>query len=229
MRKRGSWARIAALAALLPMALPLAGTAAAPALAAARSFTATVYWDATWAQFQVVDALPLRAAGLVQETRELSIDIAAPRETVFDLYSNVYHALGRHSYLREILAIRCGPDHFDFTAIEDVPLGPVVLPLRTVSRQVFRRPESYTADTYDRPMTITHQTIRFTALSPTLTRVVETLVFESSPLLIGLAVSGGVEAHTAVQQSLKAAIEAGELVPVPFPDNLPIACSAAAP
>lgn len=162
-------------------------------------------------------------------TRELSIDIDAPREIVFDVYSNVYNALGRHSFLREIVPIRCGAHHFDFTAIEDVPLGPVVLALRTVSRQVFSRPSSYTADTYDQPETITHQTITFSELSPGSTRVVESLTFESSPLLINTAVNGGIEAHTAVQQSLKASIEAGELVPVPFPDNLPIRCSSAAP
>lgn len=195
----------------------------------ARRAAATLYWDATWAQFQIVDALPLRAAGLVSVTRTLSVDIAAPRETVYDVYSNLYNALGRHSFLREIVAIRCTANRFDFIAVEDIPLGPAVLPLRTVSRQVFHRPESYSADTYDRPMTITHQTIRFAALSPTLTRVTEELNFESSPLLINTAVSGGIEAHTAVQQSLKTAIEAGELTPpVPYPAFLPIPCPGSA-
>ena len=218
----GNKVRTAAL-----VALALVGSPAAQA--DLQQAVATAYWDATWAQFQIVDALPLPLAGLVSMTRELSIDINAPRETVFDIYSNVYNALGRHSFLQQIIAIRCGANHFDFTAIENVPFSGVVLPLRTVSRQVFHRPDFYTADTYDRPMTITHQTITFTALSPTVTRVVESLTFESSPLLISTAVSGGVEAHTAVQLSLKAAIEAGELVPVPFPDDLPIACSSAAP
>jgi hypothetical protein len=224
MSRTGTKVRAMAMLALLMLG------ASATQAADARQAGATLYWDATWAQYQLIDALPLLQAGLVQETRELAIDINAPRETVYDIYSNVYNALGRHSYLREIIAIRCGANHFDFTAVEDVPYSGVVLPLRTVSRQVFHRPDFYTADTYDRPMTITHQTISFTALSPTTTRVVESLTFESSPLLISTAVSGGVEAHTAVQQSLKAAIEAGELVPpLPFPDNLPIACSSAAP
>lgn len=217
-------ARQAALSALL-----LAFGSATAEAGALRKTVATAYWEATWAQYQFISKRPLLQTGLTETTRELSIDIAAPRETVFDIYSNVYNALGRHSFLREIVPIRCGAHHFDFTAIEDVPLGPVVLSLRTVSRQVFDRPFSYTAETYDRPETITHQTISFTALSPTLTRVVESLSFEATPLLINTAVSGGVEAHTAVQQSLKAAIEAGELQPVPFPDNLPIRCSAAAP
>lgn len=222
MSRAGNKVRAAAMLALLMLG-------ATAAQADARQAGATLYWDATWAQYQIVDALPLRVAGLVSVTRELAIDIKAPREAVFDIYSNVYNALGRHSFLREIIAIRCGANSFDFTAVEDVPFSGVVLPLRTVSQQVFHRPDFYTADTYDRPTTITHQTITFTALSPTTTRVIESLTFESSPLLINTAVSGGVEAHTAVQQSLKAAIEAGELVPVPFPDDLPIACSSAAP
>lgn len=190
----------------------------------AQQLSDVLYWDIAWTEYEIINAMPLDQSGLVRERRDLPIVINAPRETVFDIYSNVYNALGLHLYLNDIIAIHCDKYHFDFTAIEDVPLGPVVLPLKTVARQRFLRPYYYTSDTFDRPETITHQWITFQELSPTSTKVVEHLTFEALPLFIYTTVNDGVDAHKAVQEGLKAKIEAGEIPPVPYPDYVPIAC-----
>lgn len=199
----------------------------AAAEAQAQSAADTFYWNTAWAEGRVVDALQPRVSGLAAVTRTLSIDINAPREAVYDVFANVYTAYGIHPFLREITAIRCNADTFDFIALEDIPVGAVTLLLKTVARQAFHRPDFYTTETYDRPLTLTHQSIRFTALSATSTRVEEELSFEALPLLINVAVTGGVDAHDAVQKGLKAAIESGAVTPVRYPAYMPIACSEA--
>jgi hypothetical protein len=179
-------------------------------------------WDSGWAAYQALEAIPLAERGYKQASQDLSIVIAAPLRTVYDIYSNVLNAKGLHPFLVGITPIRCTPRSFDFIAREDIPLPDgTVFQGQTIAQQRFRPSKGYyDSDTYDFPGIVTHQHVTFQALSRGSTLVVEHLTFEAPPEYLATAVQGGVFAHNLVQVGLKAEIEAGQLEPVKFPGYL---------
>jgi hypothetical protein len=179
-------------------------------------------WDGGWAAYLALEAIPLADRGYVQASQDLPVVIDAPLRVVFDVYSNVFNALGLHPFLVGITPIRCTSGTFDFIAREDIPLPDgTVYQGETIARQRLKRARwYYDADTYDFPGIVTHQHITFSRLHDGSTLVVEHLTFEAPPTYLATAVQGGVYAHSLVQQGLKARIEAGQLEPVKFPRYL---------
>lgn len=192
-------------------------------VAAAQTQAEVQLWDGTWAQYQALEALPLPERGVVVASQELAITINADIKDVFDIYSNVYNALGLHPFLTGLTPIRHTRNSIDFIAFENIPLPDgTVFPGVTIAQQRFNRPHRfYDADTFDFPGIVTHQHITFTTVGKNQTQVVEHLTFEAPPIYIGLATQGGVYAHYLVQLGLKAKIEAGLLSPVKFPKWFP--------
>ncbi len=210
-------------------------TAAAALLASparAQSAADVQYWNASWAAYQALQAIPLAQRGYVSTTVQLPIVIQAKRPAVYDAYANVYNALGLQPFLTGIRPVRCSDGRFDFIALENIPFPDgSIFPAQTVARQRFDRPRGYKVDTYDAYSlgatsiaVVTHQSIDFQNLPGGSTRVVETLTFEAPPAFIDLATQGGYYAHLTTQKALKAGIEAGSIKSVPFPRNVPIRC-----
>jgi hypothetical protein len=205
----------------LRMAVVAVGLVAGIASAQSASDIAT--WDTNWAAYQALEAIPLPARGYVTTSQDLTIVINAKAKDVFDIYSNVYNALGLHPFLTGITPIRHTSNSLDFIAYENIPLPDgTVFPGVTIAQQRFNREHLYyDADTYDYPGIVTHQHITFTKIGKNQTQVTEHLTFEATPDFIGLAAQGGIYAHYVVQQGLKAKIEAGQLRAVKFPKWLP--------
>ena len=63
-------------------------------VAAAQTQAEVQLWDGTWAQYQALEAIPLPQRGVVVASQDLTITINADIKDVFDIYSNVYNALG---------------------------------------------------------------------------------------------------------------------------------------
>ena len=179
-------------------------------------------WDTTWATYQALEAIPLPQRGVEVVSQDLTVIINAPINDVFDIYSNVNNALGLHPFLVGLTPIRHTNTSLDFIALEDIPLGDgTVFHATTVAQQRFNRKKHfYDADTYDAPGIVTHQHITFTKIAKGQTQVVEHLTFEAPAIYITTVVQGGVYAHLLVQQGLKAAIEAGAIEPIRFPEWL---------
>jgi hypothetical protein len=178
-------------------------------------------WNTTWATYQAEEAIPLPQRGVVVQSQDLSIVIDKPIDTVFDIYANVYNALGLHPFLTAIIPIRHTYEGnvpvFDFIALENIPLPDgTIYPGVTVAQQRFHEREYYyDADSYDVPGVITHQHIVFTRVDCAHTQVVEHLTFEAPAAYLAESVQGGVYAHLLVQEGLKAKIESGELTVTP--------------
>jgi hypothetical protein len=174
-------------------------------------------WDTSWQQYQALEAIPFAQSGYVSQSQDVAIVINAPLDQVYDIYANVYNALGIHPFMKSIVPIRhiCSNDvpTFDFIAYDDIPLPDgTIFHGTTIAQQRFHSAEHYyDADSYDLPGVVTHQHIVFTAIDGQTTQVVEHMTFEAPPQYIALEVGGGVYAHTVVQQGLKAAIESGAL------------------
>jgi hypothetical protein len=185
-------------------------------------------WNTDWATFQQLSAIPLAQRGMVQQSVDLPITINNQKtKKTFDIYSNVYNALGLHPFLVSITPIRVGHDTFDFLAYENIPLpdGTIFPSITTCRMHINRAQGFYEVDTYTAPGVITRQKITFQKTGPRSTFINERLVFETTPDFIGLATQGGVFAHVAIQQGLKTKIEAGQLQPVRFPRWVPGNCS----
>jgi hypothetical protein len=179
-------------------------------------------WNTTWAQYLAEEAIPLPQRGVVVQSQDLPIVIDRNIDEVYDIYANVYNAIGLHPFLKQIIPIRYefrdGVLAFDFIALEDIPLpdGTIFHGVTVAQQRFHERHHFYDADTFDQPGVITHQHIVFTAIDRDHTQVVEHLTFEAPPDLIAEAVQGGVFAHQAVQAGLKANIESGVLKWTPF-------------
>jgi hypothetical protein len=194
----------------------------------ARSAHAETYWqyvqiwNSTWATYLAEEATPLPQRGVVVQSQDLPIVIDRPIDEVYDIYANVYNAIGLHPFLKKIIPIHYQFPHgvptLDFIALEDIPLpdGTIFHGVTVAQQRFHERDHYYDADTFDQPGVITHQHIVFTAIDRHHTQVVEHLTFEAPPDLIALAVQGGVFAHQAVQVGLKTNIESGALRVTPF-------------
>jgi hypothetical protein len=183
-------------------------------------------WNTTWATYKAEEAIPLPQRGVVVQSQDLPIVINRPLDEVYDIYANVFNAIGLHPFLKSIIPIRHvyrnDTPIFDFIALEDIPLPDgTIFHGVTVAQQRFHEGEHYyDADSYDVPGVITHQHIVFTAIDQGSTQVVEHLTFEAPPVYIAEAVQGGVYAHLLVQQGLKANIESGALAWTPVDEWL---------
>jgi hypothetical protein len=179
-------------------------------------------WNTTWATYLAMEAIPLPQRGVVVQSQDLPIIINRPIDEVYDIYANVYNAIGLHPFLKQIIPIRYEFPHgvptLDFIALEDIPLpdGTIFHGVTVAQQRFHERNYYYDADTFDQPGVITHQHIVFTAIDCEHTQVVEHLTFEAPPDLIALAVQGGVFAHQAVQVGLKTNIESGVLKVTPL-------------
>lgn len=173
-------------------------------------------WQVAAAQYHFHENFPVRI-GCRKVTRVISIDIAAPREHVYEIYSDIDNHLGRHAFLQRVIThretVEDGVHTVDFTAIENVPLvGGVALPTPTFARQeAYDDAYFYDSDTFTEPGVITHQRVTFTDLGNGRTRITENLTFEANFLLIDFTVTNGVAAHQATLSSFKAAFESGEI------------------
>ncbi|MEW9532116.1 SRPBCC family protein [Microbispora sp. NPDC049125] len=175
-------------------------------------------WQAAWDfyKFYQVATAPLPYTGRSRVERDISIDIDAPREHVFEVYSNFDNHVGRHSFLQRIVTHKDWTDggvhYVNFTAIENIPIAGVPVTTKTHGQQRVH-PDGfyYETDSWTLPNVVTHQKIVFTDLGDGRTRVTEHLMFEASVLLIDFTVTNGVASHQETQAGLKEAIESGEL------------------
>ncbi|MFI6512502.1 SRPBCC family protein [Streptosporangium sp. NPDC050855] len=206
------------LAASLPVALLLL-LALLPAPARAESDPlVAARWQVAWDTYRFYECLtaPLPVTGRSRAERDISIEIDAPVQHVFDVYSDIENHLGIHPFLRRVITHRDRTENgvrlVDFTAVEDVPVAGVPVTSETHAQQRLHRDALfYETDTWTLPNVVTHQKIVFEDLGQGRTRVTEHLVFEASVLLIDFTVTNGVSSHQRTQAGLKEAIESGEL------------------
>lgn len=153
---------------------------------------------------------------LARVSRVLTIDVAAPADRVFAAWTNVAAHTKRHPLLRGVITHArtvdddTGIEAHDFTAFEEVPLGPFVLPIETHAKsRLDSMHHRFSTITWDEPATITRQLVVVTAHANGTSTVSETLDFESDPMLISTVVDNGIAAHRALMLALKADLEAG--------------------
>ncbi|ETK31750.1 SRPBCC family protein [Microbispora sp. ATCC PTA-5024] len=176
-------------------------------------------WQLAWDfyKFYEIGTAPLPYTGRSRVERDVSIDIDAPRDHVFAVYSNFANHIGRHSFLQRVVTRKDwtenGVHYINFTAIEDIPVVAGVPVTTKTHGQQRIHPDGYyyETDTWTLPNVVTHQKIVFDDLGDGRTRVTEHLTFEASILLIDFTVTNGVSSHQETQQGLKEAIESGEL------------------
>ncbi|MEU8385961.1 SRPBCC family protein [Streptosporangium sp. NPDC048865] len=175
-------------------------------------------WQVAWDTYRFYECLtaPLPITGRSQVKRDISIEIDAPVQHVFDAYSNINNHLGMHSFLKRVVThadwTDAGTRYVNFTAVEDIPVAGLPVTSNTHAQQRIHRDDLYyETDTWTLPNVVTHQRIVFEDLGDGRTRVTEHLTFEASVLLIDFTVTNGVSSHQATQAGLKAAIESGEL------------------
>jgi hypothetical protein len=174
-------------------------------------------WQVAWTVYKFYLRIPPPPLGLRRQVvRTLSIDIAAPRAHVFDVYSDIDNHIGRHPFLKAVTTHAeyesNGLHVRNFTATEDVPVAGVPVRLHTHAQQRINAASYYyESDSYDAPDVVTHQNVTFTDRGGGVTRVTEVIVFETNLALIDFTVTNGVSSHIANQQALKADIESGEL------------------
>lgn len=205
---------------LVAIALLLTGLLVTPKPARAETDAQlAASWQLAWDTYRFYEKLtaPLPWTGRSQVTRDISIDINAPIDRVFDAYSNVNNHIGMHSFLKRVVThadyTTGGVRYVNFTAIEEIPVvAGVPVTSRTHAQQrIHRDAHYYETDSWTLPNVVTHQKIVFTALGDGATRVTEHLTFEASILLIDFTVTNGVASHQATQAGLKTAIENGTL------------------
>ncbi|WP_157108579.1 hypothetical protein [Aldersonia kunmingensis] len=194
------------------LVLGSAGVAAAAPVSGANSAVDTE-WEASWAayQFEASQAASL----LVTKNVDLPITINAPIDRVFTAYSNFNNSFGRHPFLKGVLDRRKytegGAEVWEFIALEDIPLGPISIPGRTVGKQrMYAAEHWYSTETWDLPGVITRQKITF-AKDGDSTVVTEHLSFSAPAVLIDYTVQNGVDAHIVNQKAVKRDIENGML------------------
>jgi hypothetical protein len=170
-------------------------------------------WEASWAAYQ----FEAGQAGSLLVTRnvDLPITINAPIDRVFAAYSNFNNSFGRHPFLKGVLDRRKytegGAEVWEFIALEDIPLGPISIPGRTVGKQrMYAAEHWYSTETWDLPGVITRQKITF-AKDGDSTVVTEHLSFSAPAVLIDYSVQNGVDSHIVNQKALKRDIESGAL------------------
>lgn len=182
------------------------------AAVAARFQQAFVAYDALTAAHPVDQ--PTRRARV---SRVLTIDVAASADRVFAAWTNVAAHTQRHPLLRGVITHgrttddASGIETHDFTAFEEVPLGPFVLPIETHAKsRLDSKHHRFSTITWDEPATITRQIVVVVAHADGTSSVSETLDFESDPMLISTVVDNGVAAHRALMRALKADLEGGQ-------------------
>jgi hypothetical protein len=177
-------------------------------------------WQYAWDFYKFYQVLtnPLPITGRSSVSQDISIDINAPRQHVFDVYSNFNNHLGRAAFLvRNVyhsVTVAGGIQTNDLTAIEDIPLpvvGIVTSDKTHAQQRIHLNDYYYETDSWTLPNVVTHQKIVFDDLGGGVTRVTEHLTFEASILLIDYTVTNGVSSHQQTQAGLKAAIESGAL------------------
>jgi hypothetical protein len=171
-------------------------------------------WQLAWDIYQFESWLPFDLRSNV--TVDLPIDIQAPIDHVYAVYSNLENDIGRHPFLQAIITYSdCthdGVEYIDFTALENVPAGPIVIPNHTQAQQRKHAAQYlYYTDSWDAPNVTTHQLVTFTDAGNGTTHVNEHITFLANPLLIDFTVSNGVSSHQAYQAALKRDIENGTL------------------
>jgi hypothetical protein len=171
-------------------------------------------WQLAWDVYHFERLLPfdLRA----QVTVDLAIDIQAPIDHVYSVYSNLQNDVGRHPFLQGFITYAdstCdGVEYVDFTALENVPAGPIVIPGHTQAQQRKHPAEYlYYTDSWDLPNITTHQEVTFKDVGNGTTHVNEHITFLANALLINFTVTNGVSSHQAYQAALKRDIENGTL------------------
>lgn len=217
LARTADWFAKATLALFLSL-----GIAAAPAradvLTDVTDAELAAEWQVAWTVYKFYIRLPPPSPLGVrrQVLRTLTIDIDVPRQHVFDVYSDIENHVGRHPFLQDVVTHSesvSGDVHTrNFTALENVPIGGVVVPTHTHAQQrVHESSFYYETDSYDAPDVITHQVITFTDLGGGRTRVTESLVFETNVALIDFTVTNGVSSHQVNMAALKADLESGVL------------------
>jgi hypothetical protein len=171
-------------------------------------------WQFAWDVYQFESILPFDLRS--QVTVDLPIDIQAPIEHVYSVYSNLQNDVGRHPFLQGFITYADytddGVEFINFTALENVPAGPIVIPNKTQAQQR-KHPAQYLyyTDSWDLPNVTTHQEVTFQDMGNGTTRVNEHITFLANALLINFTVTNGVSSHQAYQAALKRDIENGTL------------------
>jgi hypothetical protein len=171
-------------------------------------------WQLAWDIYQFERIVPFDLRSSV--TVDLAIDIQAPIDHVYSVYSNLQNDVGRHPFLQGFITyadcVRDGVEYVDFTALENVPAGPIVIPNKTQAQQRKHPAEYlYYTDSWDLPNITTHQKVTFQDMGDGTTHVNEHITFLANPLLIDFTVTNGVASHQAYQAALKRDIENGTL------------------
>lgn len=172
----------------------------------------TAEWQASWAAYQAGQNNPAESRASV--VVDLPITINAPLPKVWSIYSNLRNDIGRHPFLKDVITHRTCDDGqvVDFTALEDIPMGPVTFPGHTQAEQRLHPAEHfYTSDSWDIPNITTHQLITFTDNGDGSTTVNEHITFLADPTLIQFTADNGAASHRAYQAALKRDIENGSL------------------
>ncbi|WP_405498457.1 hypothetical protein [Nocardia sp. NBC_00511] len=171
-------------------------------------------WQASWAVYQAGQQNP--DDGRSSIVVDLPITIDAPLDKVWSVYSDLQNDLGRHPFLKGLVTHRtCDDGDFqviDFTALEDIPMGPITYPGHTEAEQRINEAEHYyTSESWDLPNVTTHQLITFTDNGDGSTTVNEHITFVADAALIQFTADNGADSHRAYQNALKADIENGTL------------------
>jgi hypothetical protein len=196
------------------MATAMTMTAFAPRAQAETYGEYKLEWQLAWDVYQFESWIPFDPRS--QVTVDLPSDIQAPLDHVYSVYSNLQNDIGRHPFLQGFIIfadyVDDGVEYIDFTALENVPAGPIVIPGHTQAQQR-KHPAQYLyyTDSWDAPNITTHQTVTFTDMGNGTTHVNEHITFLANPLLINFTVTNGVSAHQAYQAALKRDIENGTL------------------
>ncbi|MVU76812.1 hypothetical protein GPX89_06065 [Nocardia sp. ET3-3] len=171
-------------------------------------------WQASWSVYEAEQQNPSDGRAVTEV--DLPVTIGAPLDHVWSVYTDVRNGIGRHSFLKDVIVHRtCDEDGVhttDFTALEDIPMGPITFPGHTQAEQRLHPDEHYyTADSWDVPNVTTHQVITFTDNGDGTTTVNEHLTFIADQALIDFSADNGVAAHRASQDAVKTDIENGTL------------------
>ncbi|MCX4091749.1 hypothetical protein [Nocardia sp. alder85J] len=174
----------------------------------------TPEWQASWSIYEAEQGDS--SDGRASVEADLPITIAAGLDKVWAVYSDIRNDIGRHPFLKDVITHRtCDEDGVrvtDFTALEDIPMGPVTFPGHTQAQQRVHAAEHYyTSDSWDVPNITTHQRITFTDNGDGTTTVDERLTFLADPALIQFTADNGTASHRAYQLALKRDIENGTL------------------
>jgi hypothetical protein len=185
------------------------------ALASAESALAAE-WKLAWTVYHFGQRLPLLPLQR-RVARTLTIEVAAPIDHVFEVWSEIDNHVGRHPYARAQDTHqeyeRDGVHTRHYTTTEQVPvLFGLPVTIHTHAQQRTRADAyTYETDTWTAPNIVYHGVARFTDLGNGRTRVTEELVFQANVLLIDFTVTNGVSSHEAGMRAFKTDIESGAL------------------